>query len=300
MSISRLGRSSGDRVFDIVNISILTFFFLLVLYPLIFILSASFSEGSAVVSGRVWLWPVGFNIEGYKAIFEHRDIVTGYLNSLYYMAVGTAINVSITVIAAYPLSRRDFFGGNLIMFLFVFTMLFQGGLVPDFLLVRGLGMYDTRWAMMIPNALAVWNMIITRTYFQKTIPDELLEASKLDGCSDIRFFGSVVLPLSNAIIAVMALYYAVNHWNAFFRAIVFLQSRRLYPLQLVLREVLILNQMNEELFASLSVEEMFEREHLAQLLKYSLIVAASVPVLAIYPFVQKYFVKGIMIGSLKG
>jgi multiple sugar transport system permease protein/putative aldouronate transport system permease protein len=208
------------------------------------------------------------------------------------------INIALTVMAAYPLSRRDLVGRNFVMFFYSFTMFFGGGIIPLYLLVRSLGMVNTRWAMLIPNAMAVWNVILTRTYFQSSIPHELLESSQIDGCSNSRFVWSIVLPLSKPIVAVISLFYGVMHWNTFFHALIFLKDSDLYPLQIVLREILIQNQMDNTMM--MDIEQQQHREMLAALLKYSLIIVASVPVLLIYPFVQKYFVKGVMIGAIKG
>jgi len=290
--------SREDRIFTVANYTFLSFILFIVLYPLIYILSSSFSSTRAVISGRVWLLPVEPSLAGYQAVFKNSQIWTGYTNSAIYTVLGTAINLLMTVMAAYPLSRKDFYGRSFIMALFTFTMMFSGGLIPTYLLVKNLKMLDTRWAMVIPNALGVWNMIITRTYFQTTIPNELSEAAELDGCSDIKFLILIVLPLSGPILAVITLFYAVGHWNSYFNALIYLNSAKLYPLQIILRNILILNQMEAEMITD--VEEIVAREGLKDLLKYSLIVVASAPVLALYPFVQKYFVKGIMIGSIKG
>ncbi|WP_062105890.1 carbohydrate ABC transporter permease [Bacillus niameyensis] len=297
MNVPRIKDTKIDRVFSILNYFILTILLVVFLYPLIFIVSSSFSSTDAVVAGKVWLWPVDFSLEGYKAVFAYKQIWTGYGNSLFYMIVGTAINITLTILAAYPLSRKDFYGRNFFMFLFLFTMLFSGGLIPNYLLVKELGMLNTRWAMMIPNAMSVFNVIITRTYFKMTIPDELHEAAKMDGCSDFRFLRSVVLPLSGPIIAVMGLFYAVGHWNAFFNALIYLRDQQFFPLQLILNNILVQNEVDPEMF--MDVESQAAIAGLRELLKYSLIVVASVPVLVIYPFVQKHFVKGVMIGSLK-
>ncbi len=221
----------------------------------------------------------------------------GYRNSLFYAFFGTLISVTLTVMLAYPLSRPSFCGRGAIMMFLIFTMLFSGGLIPTYLVVQKLGMLDTRWAMLIPNAIAVWQVIIARTFFQSTIPEELVEASELDGCSDLRFLWSVVLPLSKPILAVLVLMYAVSQWNAYFDALIYLKSPELYPLQLVLRSILILNTTTS---GTMEASDMIERRQLADLLKYSLIVVASLPVLLIYPFVQRYFVKGMLIGSVKG
>jgi putative aldouronate transport system permease protein len=298
MDSAVMKESRPDRLFSAINYVLLVVFLIVVLYPLIYILSASFSDPLAVVSGRVWLWPVEPTLRGYTTIFADHEVVTGFLNSIFYTVVGTVLNVALTLLAAYPLSRRDLFGRNIIMFLFLFTLLFSGGLIPTYLLVKDLGMLNTRWSMIFPTALAVWNVIITRTYFQITIPDELLEAAQLDGANDFAFFFRIVLPLSGPIIAVNALFYAVGHWNEYFNALLYLTNQSLFPLQLVLREILVQNQIDLTMMAD--VQQYLARQNLVALLKYSLIVVASVPMLAVYPFVQKYFVKGIMIGSLKG
>lgn len=260
--------------------------------------SASISSPAAVINGDMWLWPVGITFDGYRAVFNNPRIITGFQNSLFYTVTGTFVSVVLTILAAYPLSRRDLAGRNVIMFLFLFTMLFGGGIIPTYLTVRWVGILDTRWALIIPAAISVWNVIITRTFFQTTIPDELLEASQLDGASDFRFVWDNVIPLSGPIIAVNALFYAVGQWNTYFNALIYLTDPSLFPLQLILREILVQNQVNFDQISN--VEEMIRRQDLRDLLKYALIVVASVPVLIIYPFVQKHFVRGIMIGSLKG
>lgn len=287
-----------DKLFNIVNYTILSIFFIAVSYPLIYIISASFSSADAVVSGKVWLWPVEPGLKGYYAVFEYKAVWKGFANSFYYTIVGTILNVILTVIAAYPLSRRDFIGRNIIMFIFVFTVMFSGGLIPTYILVRDIGILDTTWAMILPTALSVFNVIITRTYFQSNIPHEMLEAAQVDGCSDLKFLWKIVIPLSGPIIAVITLFYAVGHWNSYFNALLYLRDRELYPLQLVLRSILIQNQIDPSMV--MNEEDLVARQGLADLLKYSLIVVATVPVLIIYPFVQKHFVKGVMIGSIKG
>lgn len=298
MEHSTIKETRMDRLFTIGNYVILSLFLITILYPLIYITSASISSSEAVISGRVWLWPVQPTLMGYEAVFKHKLIVSGFMNSVYFTVVGTLINVVMTILAAYPLSRKDFFGKNTFMFLFVFTMMFSGGLIPTYLLVKDLGMLNTTWSMVLPGALGVWNMIITRTYFQTTIPDELLEASQLDGCNDFQFVMKIVLPLSGPIIAVITLFYAVGHWNSFFNALIYLKSQKLFPLQLVLRDILVQNDVDMNMLVD--VQEAAKREGLRELLKYSLIIVATLPLMIVYPFVQKYFVKGIMIGSLKG
>lgn len=295
-------QSKGDKVFMTINYIFLLIVLATVLYPLVYITSCSFSDARAVSSGEVWLWPVRPTLIGYKTIFHNRDILTGYGNTIYYTIFGTFLAIILTMLAAYPLSRKDYKLGNPIMLLFTFTMFFGGGLIPSYLLMSSLGLINTRAVMIIPGALSVYNIIITRTFLQSTIPRELLEASQIDGCSDFKFFGKVVLPLSKAIIAVIALFYAVGYWNSYFNALIYLHDRDKYPLQLILREILIQNTMDAESLASgkMSVDDIAVRQSLFELLKYSLIIVASLPVLCIYPFIQKYFVKGVMIGAIKG
>jgi len=276
----------------------LTIILLAILYPLVYILSSSFSSPQAVVAGRVWLLPVEPSLAGYKAIFANPQIVTGYLNSFFYTFFGVLINVCLTVMMAYPLSRSSFYGRNVLTFLLIITMMFSGGLIPYYLTVKALGILDTRWAMLLPQALAVWQVFIARTFFQMNIPAELAEAAELDGCSDLGFLWRVVLPLSKPILAVLVLMYAVAHWNAYFDALIFLRSEHLFPLQIVLRNILILNSIDSSMMVD--ANELQARQGLKDLLKYSLIVVATLPVLCIYPFVQRHFVQGIMIGSLKG
>ncbi|KRE49863.1 carbohydrate ABC transporter permease [Paenibacillus sp. Soil724D2] len=290
--------SADDRLFTILNYIILFIFTITILYPLVYIVSASFSSSTAVISGKVWLYPVEPTLAGYEAVFKHRLIMSSFLNSVFYTVVGTTINVLFTLIAAYPLSRKDFMPRNSIMALFVFTMMFSGGLIPSYLVVKELGMIDTRWSLIIPGALAVMNMIIARTYFQTTIPDELLEAAQMDGCSDLTFVRKIVLPLSGPIIAVISLFYAVGHWNQYFNALLYLKHQELYPIQLVLRDILVQNEVDASMITD--VADQAARDGLRELLKFSLIVVSTLPVLIIYPFIQRHFVKGMMIGSLKG
>jgi putative aldouronate transport system permease protein len=286
----------GDKVFLAIVYIALSLLLIVILYPLIYIVSSSISSPLAVSSGRVWLWPVDFSLKGYKAILSNTEVLVGYGNSLFYTVFGTLVSVTLTVLLAYPLSRKTFFGKNILMIFILFTMLFSGGLIPDYLLVKDLHMLDTRWAMIIPKAIAVWQVIIARTFFQLSIPEELVEASEMDGCSDLRFLWSVVLPLAKPIIAVLVLMYAVFQWNSYFDAMIYLKSASLFPLQLVLRDIVILNTTD----STMSASQMMELQQLADLMKYSLIVVASLPVLLIYPFVQKHFMKGVLIGSVKG
>ena len=294
----RIQESRVDQLFNWVNYTILALFLVVVLYPLIYVVSASFSDGAAVIAGKVVLWPVDFSVAAYEKIFAYDRIWTGYANSLFYAVVGTLLNVGMTLIAAYPLARRDLYGRGLILGLFVFTMFFNGGLIPSYLLVRDLDMLNTRSALLIPQALSVWNLLIAITYFRSAIPPELLEAAQLDGCNDFNYFTRILLPLSTPLIAVLSLFYAISHWNQFFAALIYLTKENLYPLQIILRDILIQSQMDMNMMDDMKT--MAAKQAMRELMKYALIVVASVPVLMIYPFVQKYFVRGIMLGSIKG
>lgn len=294
---TRIKETRVDQVFLIAVYILLAVALVIVIVPLLYIVSSSFSSAEAVTSGQVFLWPVDFSIKGYQAVLQNPQIITGYANSLFYTVVGTLISTVMTIAIAYPLSRRDFLGRNVIMTLLLFTMLFSGGLIPTYLVVQHLGLLNTRWALILPQAVAVWQVIIARTYFRSAIPDELAEAAELDGSSDLRFLWSVVLPLSKPMIAVIALMYAITQWNSYFDALIYLKDPDLFPLQLVLRNILILNtQTGGAIDASLQMQ----RQQLANLMKYSLIVVASIPVLIIYPFVARYFTKGVLIGAIKG
>ncbi len=294
---NRVKETVGDRIFLGIIYLFLIVLLAIILLPLIYIVSSSFSSPLAVSSGRVTLFPVDFSLRGYEVALSNPQIITGYGNSLFYTFFGTIISVTLTVAIAYPLSRRSFYGRNVVMAFLVFTMLFNGGLIPTYLVVKALGMLDTRWALLIPAAIGVWQVIIARTFFQTSIPDELAEAAELDGCGDLRFLWSVVLPLSKPILAVLALMYAIYQWNSYFDALIYLRNPDLYPLQLILRGILIQNTTTS---GSMDAQTMLQLQQLADLLKYSLIVVASLPVLIIYPFVQRYFTKGILIGAVKG
>lgn len=285
-----------DRLFVIAIYILLLTFLAIVLLPLIYIVASSFSSPQAVSAGRVGLWPVDFSLRGYEVALRDPKIVTGFLNSLFYTTTGTALSVVLTIAVAFPLSRVDFFGGSLITKLIVFTMLFSGGLIPTYMVVRSMGMLNTPWALIVPNAIGVWQVILARAYFRDAIPKELYEAARVDGAGDIRFLLLVAIPLAKPMIAVIALMYAIWQWNSYFDALIYLRTDALYPLQLVLRNILILNTQSNLGDAT----AMLERQQLADLLKYSLIVISTVPVLLIYPFVARHFTKGIMLGSVKG
>jgi multiple sugar transport system permease protein/putative aldouronate transport system permease protein len=251
------------------------------------------------VTGRVWLYPVDFSLAGYKAVFANKSIMTGYANTIFYTIVGTTISVILTIAAAYPLARRDFKPRKVIMLIFAFTMFFGGGIIPTYILVKDLGMIDTRWALLLPQAMSVFNVIITRTFFQST-PSELLEASQIDGCSDMRYLISVLLPLSKPIIAVLALFYSVSIWNAYFDALLYINDESLRPLTLILRDILVANSIDMSMMQNVDIDTLTAKMGLSELLKYSLIIVSSVPMLIIYPFIQHYFVQGVMIGAIKG
>ncbi|CAM4399901.1 carbohydrate ABC transporter permease [Paenibacillus typhae] len=292
----KIRESAGDRIFLAAVYTLLILVVIAVLYPLIFIISSSISSPAAVTSGKVWLWPVDISFKGFRVLFNTPEIISGYGNSIFYTAAGTLISVILTVMIAYPLSRRTFFGRNTLMMIITFTMIFSGGLIPTYMVVKEMHLIDTRWALLIPNAIWVWQVIIARSFFQASIPEELLEASEIDGCSDMRFILSVVLPLSKPILAVLVLMYAVGQWNAYFDALIYLKSANLFPLQLVLRSIIIQNNSA----GNMDAIAMVERQQMAELLKYALIVVATLPVLVIYPFVQRYFVQGMLVGSVKG
>ena len=289
---------ASDRIFDLLVNIFLVFSFLIVLYPLLYVVSSSLSHPTAVMANKVWLLPVDFDLMSYRAVFTNKQIGTGYLNSLYYMVVGTVVSVLLTMLLAYPLSRKEFYGRSVVTKFILFTMLFSGGTIPLYLVVRNLGLYDSRWSIILPNAITVWNVIIARTFLQENITDELYEAAQIDGCSDIRFLITFVFPLSGAIVAVLGLFYAVGQWNKYFDALLYLQNQALYPLQIVLRNILIINRNTPSM--TVDVEAAIRAQGLSETIRYAVIVVASAPLLLIYPFVQRFFVKGVMIGSVKG
>lgn len=285
-----------DRVYYALCYTFISVLTLSVLYPIVYIISASFSSGAAIAAGRVWLFPVEFSLRGYQAVLKYDNVWIGYRNTIFYAVVGTMVNVAMTLICAYPLSRKNLRGRKWISLLFTFTMIFSGGMIPGYMLVKQLNMVNTVWAMLSPGAMSVYNMIVTRTFLQTTISDYLLEAAKIDGCSDFRFFFLIVLPLSKAVIAVIALFYAVGHWNAYFNAFLYLTDKNLYPLQIFLKDILVQNQFSADLVDPEIVAEM---QNMQAILKYSMIIVSTVPLFCFYPFTQRHFVKGVMIGSVK-
>jgi multiple sugar transport system permease protein/putative aldouronate transport system permease protein len=262
------------------------------------VVSSSFSSTEAILNGRVFLWPVDLSLDGYRLVFGYQFIGIGYINSIFYTTAGTSLSVFFTMVAAYPFARKNLPFKNILMFVFTFTMFFNGGMIPNFLLMRNLGLLNRRLVLIIPGLISVYNMIVARTFIQSSIPSELLESAQIDGCSNTRYFFQMVLPLSKALIAVLVLFYGVDNWNSFFPALIYLSDRNLYPLQLFLRQILVANTISANDFAD---PEMIEAmQGMAELLKYSLIVIGSLPVIMLYPFIQKYFAQGVMIGSIKG
>lgn len=289
----------SDKIFDVVNIAVMSVVFILVIYPLYFVIIASVSNPNLVNSGKVVLLPKGFNLEAYKHILTNQNILTGYKNSIFYTLMWTLLAVGMTVPAGYALSRKDLPFRKISTLFFIFVMYFQGGLVPTYLVVKNLQLLDSMWAVILPTCVSVYNLIVCRTFFEGNLSDELLDAARVDGAGNLRFFFSIALPLSKALVAIMILFYAVQQWNSYFDAMIYLNSKEKFPLQMVLKDILIQAQMNSS-GAFGDAESVAAMQRIAELVKYSSIVAASLPMLILYPFVQKYFVKGIMIGSVKG
>lgn len=297
--VKKIKLSRGDRIFDVFNYILMILAALSILYPVYFIIVSSFSDPMAVQAGQTMLHPVNITFEGYKTIFETTRILRSYGNTIFYTFAGTSINLVITMMCSYALTVRNLPGKKLILLLIIFTMLFDGGMIPRFLIVRNIHIYDTIWAMLLPRAAWVFCILIARTFLEQTIPYELYECAQTEGCSFSRYFFSVVLPLSPALIAILILYYGTGHWNSYLDGMLYLQNNALYPLQLVLREILIAEQQMSSMGAD-SAEALQQILERAETLKYAVIVFATLPVLVVYPFLQKYFVKGVMIGAIKG
>jgi len=287
----------SDNLFDIINFVLCVVMLIIMAYPLYFAVIASFSDPDAVNNGKVWLWPSQINLEGYKRVLHDSRMWLGYKNTILYTICGTIISLLFTLPAAYSLSRKDLIGRNGIMMIFVFTMFFNGGLIPTYLNINNFKLTNTIWVLLIPFSVSAYNLIIARTFFASTIPQELLEAAKMDGCSNFRFFVSVVVPLSPAIIAVIGLYCAVGQWNQFFLSLIYVRDNKLQPLQMVLRNILLQSRVIEDSSSSTNTAEV---QRIADLMKYSMILIATAPVMCFYPFIQKYFAKGVMIGAVKG
>ena len=290
--------SRGDRIFQMVAVGIVTLMTLLILIPMINVVSASFSSSSAVNAGKVFLLPVEASFDNYVTILKYKSVWLGYRNTIFYTVAGTLLNVFLTMMCAYPLAQKSFSGRKFLSILFFIPMIFNGGMIPNYILMRDLKIINTMWACLLPGAINIFNMIVTRTFIQTSIPETMAEAARIDGCSSTRYFFSFVLPLSKTIIAVISMYYAVAHWNDYFTAFLYLNKRDLYPLQLFLREILVNSQFDSSVMSD--PEAARQLQGLAETLKYVVIVVSTLPLMCIYPFVQKYFVKGIMVGSVKG
>ena len=288
-----------DKIVYTLNYIILIAFLIIVLYPFVYIVSCSFSSGQALISGKVTLLPVDPTLEGYKAILEYKDIWTGFANSFLYTISGTLVGLTLTILAAYPLSRFSLVGRRPLMMLFLFTMLFNGGLVPNYMLVLSLGLLNTAWAIILPTALSAYNVIVARTFFINTIPNELHESAELDGCGEFRFLISIVLPLSKAIMAVLVLWIAIGFWNSYFNPMIYLNDKSKFPLQLILREILLMANVDFTKAAA-NPELYYKNQQLSESLRYGTIIISALPLMVLYPFIQKYFVQGVMIGSVKG
>lgn len=286
------------KIFDIVNGIILTLLMLLCLYPFLYVMFASVSEPWELVRHRGLLWrPLGFSLSGYQAVLQNRSIITGYITTLINLFGGTFLNIVLTLLAAYAISRKNYMLKKPIIILIVFTMFFNSGIIPRFLVVKSLGLYNSRWSMVLPTAINVFNLIIMRTAIE-ALPDSLEEAAVLEGANDFDILTKIVVPLIKPTIAVLVLYYGVSHWNQWYQALMYIQSRDKYPLQLVLREILIGNS-TESMMAG-SVDSSGESAVIGEVIKYATIIVSTLPILVIYPLMQKYFVKGVMVGAVKG
>lgn len=288
----------SDKIMNVVVYTLMIALLVVILYPLIYVVSSSFSSGEAVSNGKVLLWPVDFSLQGYKVVFAYKQVWVGYRNTIFYTVVGTMLNLTLTVMTAYPLSRKNFQFRKFYTTLFMITMFFSGGIIPSYILMTQLHLTNTKWVLIFSGAISVYNMIIMRTFFQNSIPNELLEAAKIDGISDIGYLFRIVIPLSKAIFAVIILYYAVAHWNSYFTGMLYLRDQSLYPLQLILRSIL--NTGTVDLSQITDASLIQQMKGIGDLMKYSLIIVSSAPIIIAYPFVQKFFEKGVMIGSVKG
>lgn len=293
----RVRSQRSDMVFNIILYTVCALLLLIVLYPLWFIVIASLSDPSAVASGHVWVLPVGFTLDGYAELLKQTNVWVGYRNTIAYTLVGTLIALAVNIPVAYALSRKDLVGRKVLMGLYAFTMFFSGGLIPTFLTVQQFHLYNTFWVMVLPFSVSVYNIIVARTFFQNSLPGELWDAAQVDGCGNLRFFFTMALPLSKAVISVIALWTAVGQWNSYFNALIYIRDSNLHPLQLIMRNILITNQS----FAALGTgEAAIIAMRKANLVRYSMIIVSTVPIMCVYPFIQKYFDQGVMIGSVKG
>ncbi|HLR64377.1 MAG TPA: carbohydrate ABC transporter permease [Pseudogracilibacillus sp.] len=288
----------SDKVFERINTSLVLLITIIILYPLIFVLSASISDPAAITLGKMWLWPVDITFEGYKRVFANRLIWTGYKNTIIYTTLGTLLHLFILLPGAYALSRKELLGKKFVLWFVLFTMLFNGGIIPTFIVVRELNMVNTMWAIIIPGVIGAWAILVAKSFFEQNIPDQLVEAAKIDGASDIYLFFRIVLPLSLPIIAVMALFHAVAVWNQYLNALIYLRDDALYPLQLVLRNILIVSQLAAT--STIGISQSFnEQLKAAELVKYAVIIVSALPLLVVYPFLQRFFIQGVLIGSVK-
>lgn len=302
MKTKPVKRCREDVIFDTVIFSILTLILFVVAYPLYWVIISSFSDPTAVSAGKVLLRPIGFTLKGYAEVFKNSQVMRGFFNSIVITFVGVCVNLAVTLPTAYALSRDNFSGKKPITIFYMITMFFGGGMIPTYLVVKNMQLLNTIWALVLPGCLSVYNMIVARTFFKSNISEELYEAGEIDGCTQSRFFFQIALPLSKAIIAIMVLYYGVGHWNSYFSALLYISDQDKYPLQLVLRNILITNQtaLSQTATTAAARAALQEQQQLIDVMKYSLIIISSVPVLIMYPLVQKHFVKGVMIGSVKG
>ena len=302
MKTKPVKRCREDVIFDTVIFIILTLILFVVAYPLYWVIISSFSDPTAVSAGKVLLRPMGFTLKGYAEVFKNSQVMRGFFNSIVITFVGVCVNLAVTLPTAYALSRDNFSGKKPITVFYMITMFFGGGMIPTYLVVKNLHLLNTIWALVLPGCLSVYNMIVARTFFKSNISEELYEAGEIDGCTQSRFFFQIALPLSKAIIAIMVLYYGVGHWNSYFSALLYISDQDKYPLQLVLRNILITNQtaLSQTATTAAARAALQEQQQLIDVMKYSLIIISSVPVLIMYPLVQKHFVKGVMIGSVKG
>ena len=302
MKTKPVKRCREDVIFDTVIFIILTLILFVVAYPLYWVIISSFSNPTAVSAGKVLLRPIGFTLKGYAEVFKNSQVMRGFFNSIVITFVGVCVNLAVTLPTAYALSRDNFSGKKPITVFYMITMFFGGGMIPTYLVVKNMQLLNTIWALVLPGCLSVYNMIVARTFFKSNISEELYEAGEIDGCTQSRFFFQIALPLSKAIIAIMVLYYGVGHWNSYFSALLYISDQDKYPLQLVLRNILITNQtaLSQTATTAAARAALQEQQQLIDVMKYSLIIISSVPVLIMYPLVQKHFVKGVMIGSVKG
>lgn len=298
---TKMRMTKGDVVFTICNYIFVILAVVITLYPLIYVLSASISEPTKVNSGAMWLWPVDITFTGYKRVFSDPDIWSGYANTIFYTVFGTLINLVLTIPCAYALAKKHLPFKKGISFIILFTMFFSGGLIPLYMLVDSLHLLDTVWAVVLPTAASAYNIIISRTFMETTIPEGLEEAAEIDGCDPFRTFFKIILPLSAPIIAVMALFYGVGHWNSYFNEMIFLTSHDKLPLQVILREIIVVTQLSSSgNVTNMEAQTAAEMQQLSAIIKYAVMIVSSLPIIIVYPFLQRFFVKGVMIGSIKG